>query len=103
MHKYQKLNYVALTILLGVSASASAKTFPQDYVKTNQSLETVQSVVAERNKVSSAAKMSHSSPHHIHELSVFEKKSDTSGIKGKTVEMTDAKSTSNSYLFEQYL
>jgi hypothetical protein len=103
MHKYQKLNYVALTILLGVSASASAKSFPQDYLNTNQSPETVQALVVESNKASSVAKKSHSSPHHIHELKVFGKKSDTVEIQGKTIEMTDANSTSNFHLFEQYL
>jgi hypothetical protein len=108
MHKYQKLNYVALTILLGVSASASAKSFPQDYLNTNHSLGTVQSVLAGDNKAnnngSSVDKKSLASPYHIHELTrAFSNKSDIAEITEKTIEMTDAKSTSNFHLFEQYL
>lgn len=107
MHNYQKMNYVILSLMMSVSATVAAKSFPQDYLNTNQSLETAHAVVAESNKFMnsafSASPKLQPSPQHIHELQHYGKKSETVEIKGKMIKMTDAKSTSTFHLFEQYL
>jgi len=107
VHTFQKISFLAVMLTLGVSAPASAQSFPQDYLNVNQETNLNYALDAEYKQGMRINSSFHdqvvSSSHSHNEL----KKTGNTVQEGKTQDkmmtMTDAKSKSSFHLFTQYL
>lgn len=105
MHKYQKISFLAVALTLGISATASAQSFPQDYLNKSLAAETKYVVLDETQKVPEGNK-NYANPsfsYHIHRVTNTARAPRPVEFKTNLVEMSDAKSQSKFYLFNQYL
>ncbi|WP_273149743.1 hypothetical protein [Methylophaga thiooxydans] len=105
MHKYQKISFLAVMLSLGISATASAQSFPQDYVNTGLAVETKQANQVETKKQSeSNSILSESSfSYHVNMVMNAEKAQRPVQLNSKLIDMSDATSQSDFYLFNRYL
>ncbi|WP_438969766.1 hypothetical protein [Methylophaga sp.] len=105
MHKYQKISFLAVALTVGISATASAQSFPQDYLNKSVAAETKYVVLDETQKVPEGNKIyaNPSFSYHLHRVANTAKAPRPVEFNANLVEMSDAKSQSNFHLFNQYL
>jgi hypothetical protein len=107
MYNYQKISFLAVALTLGISATASAQSFPQDYLSLNQSTQSNHAVTVESKPGIRLATSFHdqviASSHYANELKNTDTPVEHGKVQDKGMTMTDAKSTSSFHLFTQYL
>lgn len=105
MHKYQKISFLGVALTVGISATASAQSFPQDYLNKSVAAETKHVVLYETQNVPESNKIyaNPSFSYRIHRVENAAKAPRPVEFNANLVEMSDAKSQSNFHLFNQYL
>lgn len=105
MHKYQKSSFLAAILSIGISATASAQSFPQDYVNTGLAVETKQANQVETQKQSESNNiLSESSfSYHVNMVMNAGKVPRPVELNSKLIDMSDATFQSDFHFFKQYL